>query len=122
MYATFKSLVTGATAHVSSIATVFVKHKLSKTQMDVCGICLRNKAMRKFAVRIREDIIKVCYPDDIDSLKAKKVPFQVLGSVCDLQKFGDRCSTLCYAYRNGVCRARITKDSDGKLWHVWLTL
>lgn len=78
--------------------------------------------MKKVAVRIREDIIRVCYPDDIDSLKAKKVPFQVLGSVCDLQKFEDRCSTLCYAYRNGVCRTRIIKDYDGKLWHVWLKL
>lgn len=78
--------------------------------------------MRKFAIRIRENSIKVCYPDDIEILKDKKVPFEVLGYVCDLQKFGDRCSTLCYAYRHGICRARITKDSDGNLWHVILRL
>ena len=78
--------------------------------------------MRKFAIRTREDIIKICYQYEIDNLALRKKTFEVLGTVCDSVEFGDRCSTLCYAYRNGVCRARITKDSDGKLWHVMLRL
>lgn len=78
--------------------------------------------MRKFVIITREDKIEICNKDEIDDMKLSKIPFVVLGYICDSQKFGDRCSTLCYAYRKGVCRARIIKDHDGNLWHLILRL
>lgn len=75
--------------------------------------------MRKIAVKIHKDIIKVCFPGEIDCLKKGNITFEVLGYVCDFKKFGDKCSTLCYAYRHDNCRAKIIRDYDGNMWHVF---
>lgn len=56
--------------------------------------------------------------DELGGLIDHSIDFKVLGTVCDDKEFGDRCTTDCPAYRYGVCKAEIIKDSQGNLWHV----
>lgn len=77
--------------------------------------------MKRIAIRRQGSIIVLDNYDELVELKKRGIVFDVLGYVCDLQEFGDSCSTLCYFYRKGNCKSRVIKDNKGNLWHLsWI--
>lgn len=73
---------------------------------------------RYIAIKIGSFIGVYNDSDELGGLIDHNVDFEVLGTVCDKQEFGDNCSAVCYAYRHGVCRADVVTDSNGYKWHV----
>ena len=73
--------------------------------------------MKRFAIEIKGHV-DIFNENEFGRLIDNDVDFNVLGTVCDDKKFGDMCSTDCYAFRNGVCRSKLVRDRKGRLWNV----
>lgn len=73
--------------------------------------------MKCYAIEIKGQV-DIFNDDKLGWLIGNGVDFNVLGTVCDDKKFGDMCTTDCYAFRHGVCRSKLVRDRTGKLWHV----
>lgn len=74
--------------------------------------------MKYLAIEIKGEVMLCNNIDELGGLIDQDVNHDILGTVCDDKEFGDRCTTDCPAYRYGVCKSKIIRDSDGKLWHV----
>lgn len=74
--------------------------------------------MKYLAIEIKGEVELCNNIDELGGLIDLDVDHEILGTVCDDKEFGDRCTTDCYAYRHGVCKSKIIRDSNGKFWHV----
>ena len=74
--------------------------------------------MKYLAIKIKGEVELVNNIDELGGLIDLDIDHEILGTVCDDKEFGDRCTTDCYAYRHGICRSKIIRDSDGKRGHL----
>ena len=79
---------------------------------------MKDRTKKYLAIEINGEVGIYNDRDELGGLIDKDVDFKVLGTVCDDQEYGDRCTTDCHAYREGVCRSRTVRDWGGNLWHV----
>lgn len=74
--------------------------------------------MEYLAIEINGSIYVMNDMDELGGLIDNDIPHNVLGVVCDDNKFGDRCNADCEHFRMGTCKAKPIRDAFGQLWHV----
>lgn len=69
------------------------------------------------AIKINDGVHILNNNDELGSLIDNDIKHEIIGEVCDNQKFGDNCAN-CKMLKKSICKFNQIKDVHGNKWHV----